>query len=519
MFGFGRKAKIEKAVKRALSRVEAEDDLADHAPVEALAAELQAEAYYEIAHALDRDERWHAARHSLERAEALSPNAIEVQQMKAALASELGDRDGAIAAQQRVVEMLPREVAPVLSLAGMLIDCERIADAIVLLRPWHAEGDPEIDTRLAEALFVGGETVEALEILDAACAAYDAQLKHLFSGDWQALKSRADEAHRLRNDVYAELHGREATIELAAAAGKLDANAGVNYQLLGERLAAKSARIAEVLELETPDACERRGRAKLAADPKSAHGLVLVGSAQLRRGEAREAQATFKKACEADGKCFAAFLGLGAALDHDNYKLYRRASKLPSPGAIQHLVKVVTDWPVLDDAERRVVWASAHPLAKQLPALVERGVTMRLLPIDVRATDIGLFEDVAGERAKDDHRSYDAIAGVATHGGAVAKIEGLLDTREGGWTFAHEFAHLAFFHMLEEHSAPLLDIYEQAVEVGYANIDYALQNTDEFFAVSYVNYLLQHYELPGVPLADDAGVQEALMSYFEKLCG
>jgi hypothetical protein len=164
-----------------------------------------------------------------------------------------------------------------------------------------------------------------------------------------------------------------------------------------------------------------------------------------------------------------------------------------------------------------VVWASAQPLAPLLPILAERGVTMRILPIDVRATDVGLFEDAAGERA-DDHRSYDAISGVATHGGAIAKVEELLDiVTDGGWTFAHELAHLAFFHMTEEQRAPLLEIYERALDVGYANTDYALSNADEFFAVSYTDYLRMRHELPGVPFADDAGIQRALTSYFAAL--
>ena len=518
MFGFGRKAKIRRAVDRALARVDAEEDLADHAPIEALPEDLRAEAYYEVAYALDRDERYRAAQHSLAKARELAPDRVEVHQLEAVLATELGDLAAAIAAQRRVVTMRPREVAPVLALAGALIDSEQIEEAIAVLRPWQAAGDPEIDTRLAEALFVHGDSEEALALLDGACAAFDAQLKHLYAGDWQALKDRADEAHRLRDDVYAELHGREATIELAAAGGKLDARAGVNYRLLGERLAATSERLADVLELETAAETERRGRALLAADPRSARGLVLVGCSQLRVGEAVAARRTFEQACEVDGKCFAAFLGLGAAIDHDTYDLHRRAAKLAPAEPTPELVKVVADWPALTDAERRVVWASARPLVRFMPALAERGVVMRVLPIDVRATDIGLFAAAAGERAEDDHRSYDALAGVATHGGAVAKIEGLLDTRETGWTFAHELAHLAFFHMPEDESAPLLDIYEDALEVGYANIDYALTNPDELFAVSYVDYLLRSHELPGAPIADDAGIQDALVAYFDELC-
>jgi tetratricopeptide (TPR) repeat protein len=447
----------------------------------------------------------------------MAPGEVELHQLAASIAIEIGDRDQAIAAQRRVVELQPSHAPSAAALAGMLIDAERFAEAIELLRPLRDLHDPVLETRRAEALFVTGEAAEALAILDEVCDHYDVRLKELAGPDWQALTERAGEASRLRDDVYAELHGREATIELAARAGNLDAGAGVNYKLLGARLAATGERIADVLELETPEATERRGRALLDADPDSAPGLVLVGCAELRRGEVAAARATFERACEADGRCFAAFIGLGAAMDHETHAFHRRAEQLALPKALPAgLEDVVPDWPVLTDAERRVVWLSVQPFARRLASLAERDVAIRILPIDVRATDVGLFEDAAGERA-DDHRSYDAISGVATHGGAIAKIEELLDVGQAGLTFAHELAHLVFFHLAEHEAEPLLQLYERAIELGYANTEYALSNPDEFFAVSYEDYLRHRHELPGVPLDDDAGIQHDLRVYFDKL--
>ncbi|HSD87987.1 MAG TPA: tetratricopeptide repeat protein [Kofleriaceae bacterium] len=516
---FGRKAKIRKAVARALAPVIGEQDLADHTPIEALPVELQPTAYFTLAHALVDDERFTAARHVVDRALALAPEEIDLHKLAASIHRELGDLAAAIAAQRRVVAGAPREIAPAMALAELLISTEQLDEAIALLRSFAHVRDREVDARLAEALFVRGESKEALAILEVICEQYEAQLREPWSvTDRQGLISRAQHAHRLRSDVYAELHGREATIELAAAAGRLDARAGVNYRLLGARLASSSERVAEVLELQDPDATEKRGQAY---GPKSALGLALVGTSQLRRGELAAARKSFERASELDGRCFAAFLGLGAVLDHDRYDLHRRAETLPvAETATLEIEKVVPDWPALTEIERRVVSASIRPFGALVPRLAERAVKMRILPIDVRATDIGLFEHIAGKRASDDHRSYDALSGVATPRGAIAKVEELLNiASEHSWTFAHEFAHLVYFHLDDARAAPFAALYERARRIGYANTDYALKNDDELFAVSYTDYLRRRHGFPGAPMADDAGVQDALMSYFRDLCG
>jgi tetratricopeptide (TPR) repeat protein len=514
MFGFGRKAKLQKAIDRALAPVEHEDDVADHAPLEELAPELQVEAFARVARALHRDDRHPAAKRSLDRGLELAPDALELNELAATVARELGDLDAAIAAQQRVVAASPREPEPVDALAEMLLEADRVTEALEVLRPLRALDEPMIDTRFAEALFFDDQHTEAFAILDRVCQHYDAARKQLgFSGGW-----RVDSAFRLRDEVYAKLHGREATIDLHASEAKLDARAGVNYRLLGAQLAAKSERIADVVELEDPDSTERRGQVLLAQASNPARGLVLIGSAQLRRGEVSMALETFEQACEADGRCFAAFLGLGAAMEHERYDLHRMVRRLALPSSLPpELAACVPDFSVLTEAERRVVWASVQPLRSALPPLVEAGAKIRILPIDVRATDVGIFEAAVGERA-DDQRSYDAISGLATHGGAIAKIEELLDiVSDAAWTFAHELAHVAFFHMPEQRTAPFVEIYERALDVGYANTEYALSNIDEFFAVGYADFLRLRHGTPGAPIRDDAGIHDALTRYFDEL--
>ena len=182
------------------------------------------------------------------------------------------------------------------------------------------------------------------------------------------------------------------------------------------------------------------------------------------------------------------------------------------------LEQVVPDWAALTEHERNVVWASVKPFTARLAGLAERGVTIRVLPIDVRATDIDLFESAAGQRNTYDHRSYDAIHGVATQRGAIAKVEALLDISDRGWTFAHEFAHLVYFHLDEERSAPFVELFERASKIRYANTDYALKNDDELFAVTYTEFLRQRLGIHRDPIADDAGIQTALMAYFTELC-
>jgi tetratricopeptide (TPR) repeat protein len=295
---FGRKSKIRRVVERALARVEGEQDLADLAPIEALPEELRVEAYLALATDLYRDERYDAAAAVLAPALALAPEEVDLHRLAAATAGERGDHGAAIAAQRRVVELSPRDVPALVSLAEMFIAAERIDETIELLRPWRVARDPDIETRFAEALFLHGGNQEALSILDEVCAFYDAQLRQLSAADWHTLKARADDARQLREDVYAEAHGREATIELAAADRQLDGTAGVNYRLLGASLAARASRMADVLELEEPAATERRGNQILAGAPGDARGLVLVGSAQLRRGELDAARKTFERACE-----------------------------------------------------------------------------------------------------------------------------------------------------------------------------------------------------------------------------
>lgn len=71
--------------------------------------------------------------------------------------------------------------------------------------------------------------------------------------------------------------------------------------------------------------------------------------------------------------------------------------------------------------------------------------------------------------------------------------------------------------MPAQRTAPFVEIYERALDVEYANTEYALSNVDEFFAVGYADYLRCRHGMPGAPLRDDAGIHDALAKYFDVL--
>jgi hypothetical protein len=121
---FGRKARIRKAVDRAIARLEQADDLADHAPIEALPEDHRAQTYGWLANVVSAGEWYPAAQRSVAGALALAPEEVALHQLAASIAIEIGDRDEAIAAQRRVVAMQPSNAPSAAALAEMLIDAD-----------------------------------------------------------------------------------------------------------------------------------------------------------------------------------------------------------------------------------------------------------------------------------------------------------------------------------------------------------------------------------------------------------
>jgi hypothetical protein len=245
--------------------------------------------------------------------------------------------------------------------------------------------------------------------------------------------------------------------------------------------------------LKTVQEYEQLGKELLEKDPKSAVGMCQLGIAALRRGDDRRAVELFEAARDAGPSHFGALLGSGAARQIDQRNLYREALRLPEGVAWPGLAEVVPAWPALTGLERRVVCASVEPLKWFLPRLAEAGARMHILPLDVRVVDLPEFASAQEERMENDHRSLAAIGGVAQHGIACARIESLLDVSEDGWTFAHEFAHVAHHVFDEDTQRTIEDLHHRAngEDELYAFSQYQLSNPFEFFACAYVDHLLE----------------------------
>jgi tetratricopeptide (TPR) repeat protein len=428
----------------------------------------------------------------------------------------VGEHRAAIAVCERALDDDPEDERWILQLTDLLIADGRAQEALELL------DEAAIDTTAAglcraQALTALERPAEALELADRVCEAAVLRMKKSFdAGEWELAKAQYTHASELRASLQAELHGAE-TIALAdARRGHLDGRSGVNYRLLAESLMTAERSAPAHCYLQTPD--ETRKRSELA--PKEAVSLALRGSAELRLGKVDDARRSFEAACEADKRHFAGLRGLAAVRDFDEHALWSRAMDLPALELAPDAQRVIVDHAALTERELRVVAASVAPLSRLLPPLVAAGAVMRLLPIDVRTVDLPEWRTATGARFADDHRAMDTLGGVADSEAqlAAARIEELLDVvSEHGFTFAHELAHLVFFHVTGKLRDRVLALYERALAAPHVAGEYQLSNEHEFFAISYQDYVRMRYGMPAYRMPDDEGVLTDTFALFDSL--
>jgi tetratricopeptide (TPR) repeat protein len=433
-----------------------------------------------------------------------------------ALAAD-GRLDEAVARFDAHLAQHPNDVPAYAELARVLVKAGREAEAAEFIFETEA-ATPMVLLAQGETYAATGRLEEALEALERAREWYKSEL----GTNYHATYAREGyaEASLLFDGIYAEMHGHEKVVVEHATRGRLDAQAGVNYRLLGNSLMVGSAHRPETLHLESVAATRRRLEALAPDERKAVRGQLLLGAIAMREGDAKDAAAAFERAAAQDGTHFAAFRGLGAAKDMANAGWPRPLKGLPSFSidGWRGLDSVAPDLPNFTDVERRLVLCAVAPLRHALPLLARDGKTVRVMPLDVRTTDHPDFAGDEDHRFADDHRALSALSGVAGAKLALVRLDELLDVGiEQGWVFAHEFAHLAHRCMADGPRAEVSRWYARARQAGYVASSYALKNEHEFFAVLYEDYVLRRYELGARREADDLGVFDGMMALFDRL--
>lgn len=432
------------------------------------------------------------------------------------------DLEGALALCRRLLAEHPEDVWVRRTLAELLTDAGRAEEALGVLDR-HEHTAPELAVPRAEALVELGRAREALLLLDRTREDLERTQRHaILGGDWQAAQRLLDRVQARADELRAELLGQESVVMAALHQRRMDPHAAVNHRLVGQTLMARSSRVAGRLELQAVQDDEgQEARRALARRPHIPDVLCRLGADRLRLGDLALARELFEAARARDGEYFPATLGLGAVIALRKGDGLRALEDLPQdlePDLAEALAPILPDLPVLTALERRVVAASAGPLRAALPALASAGVVVRLLPLDVRPTDLPELGRLEHRRDAEDHRALSGIGGLATAGLAVSRVEDLLDTvSDNAWVFAHELAHVAFWALSEPWTSRVEALYTTALVAIHAVGQYQQRNIDEFFAVAYADFLAARYGRDSAPQPDAAGVVRGMGALFEEL--
>lgn len=468
-----------------------------------------------------QDERAEEARELLSQILLERPRDRETLELAAELQCEAGDLDAAARSLETLCELAPGALAPVLELADVLIDGDRTDDALRVLEPFLARSEPMVLYRVGKAHFAAFRSEEAFEVLQEAVDLADGMSRSdPFGADLTAGDRHYAELRLLHEEVLAELHGREAVVVDQAMRRRLDPRAGVNFKLLAASLMASRPQPPYSVELRSIAEERATGKALVTADRDDPLGHILLGSSYLREGDGSAAMSHFERGERSRPLHFAATAGRGAALQLSNAGGASSINKrLPNPGdAPLGWERVLPELPNLTRAERRVVAASTAPLRSFLPTLESAGATLRILSIDALVTDLPGFADARAQRAEDDHRAYDCITGMAYGKHAVVKVEEVLDiSSQGGWTLAHELAHVVLELAPDAFVSEVEQLLHKFTSAGFVGDAYQLSNVQEFFACSYVDFLREFYGTPTYTAYDDLGLRQELFAFFRRL--
>jgi tetratricopeptide (TPR) repeat protein len=446
-------------------------------------ARLAAEVWAQFGVALENEERRYDARRALLRSRTLAPERTDTLLFLAELERDDGNVEVAIEHYRALLAAAPGAVAQAADLARLLAGRGAHEEIIQVLSPFRADISVEAGVILARALFETERHPEVVEVTSRVVKDAERELGGLLSREIRGeLEAYFREATDLHDDSFATLHGREQVIEAEVHRGRLVGNSGANYRLLGEARMAAAPDWTPDTVLRDLDGTTTFGEALIAAGERS-RGLCHLGTVALRRHKLSRARDLFEQARDLDENNFAAFLGIGAAIDQDQTRALGRLRRLPDVPASPppEIAQVAVDWPVLTANERIAVHAAIAPVLRQLPAISAAGAIVRVLPIDARLVDLPEFREGAGERLEDE-RCIDAITGAAMPRLCASKVD--------------ELAHLVHYHLSEKRCDQLDELFEELSQDDFVLTNYQSRNTAEFFAVAYEDYLAKLYTLP-----------------------
>jgi tetratricopeptide (TPR) repeat protein len=515
--GFFRNRRIDKAVTDALAG--ARDERMVARCLDRLPREDQADAWLRLARKLVKAKRpLEERRFALRAALLVDRDHFDAWALLADVELAAGEGRAALAASRELLRLSPRNPGILAEVILQLCDLGETEEALALYGDGEALmalGDPELRTRLGRALHRLDACEAAVDLLAPVIGYLDSALRAV--QDRTSFDERLkwlEDVRRLHDDAFASVHGHEELVVNDLMSHRLDGASGANHRLLAYARMRESGRVAETLDLVSVAEEEARGRAHLAAGRKAAANLWL-GSALLRQGAASSAERHFEKACDLDRTSFAGLLGLGTAKDAARLDLARRIKALPEPAPTPELLQVVPEYEQLSPVEQRALCATLLPLGELLEVVARAGAVLRFLPIDVRSVDRPELAEGAGE-VTDDHRTVDAIDGLATEKLAVASITHLLDVAsEHAWVVGHEVAHLVGMNLPDERLAPLATLHRKALRSGYVVGFYASSNLDEFVAGTYQELLHRRWGTQHSLELDDAGILQAALAWWQ----
>ena len=348
---------------------------------------------------------------------------------------DFGSTDDTAVAQARFEKLIAKAPVPKLKAKDSLARM-----GLMAIRAERFDVLPDIATRAARVDAECGETT-ALVALAEAYQGDPEQARKLLEKARFALAGCASCA----TDVDGQLLLREAAIAfdaLSSGEGNLanrgggptpemadPPSEGMRYRQLAERHRTDAAKARDGdAEIAAADVALARAEEWVTREPASADASVAKGVALWRLGPSAEAQRAFEKAVEIDEDCWPAYVALTAL--HEKSPVAARVKELGQEAlANKHVAEVLNDlvdgFAALTERERAMLAVAALELGELLDSLADGGARVRVVPIHLRARDLGLSARGLGETVYCDGQHFDAEGAYVSSRRAVLRWDAL----------------------------------------------------------------------------------------------